>query len=285
MVLKTSENTNSIYRFIEFVSKLSGGGLPHERYKLIVFDEYKALSKEEIEVKRFSDAYLYLLNNINQSFCKEIIEISYYLLTNKHLDEKVINQILETYYLDYNETPHYLASLLHLKVLELIEYKNIEFAFMMSNLVMLKKGRYQLVPITHVFDRYNAFLKDRTIDKLVLIFAAAEAVIKNEQQTVKEQQEIIDIIIKNKDLLKKQYRIKKLYLYGSYSKNVVTTNSDIDFLIVYEKDLSEYERVAMRKETNKFLTDKLESKVDLLDFTHALVNLDISEMENIITII
>ena len=41
----------------------------------------------------------------------------------------------------------------------------------------------------------------------------------------------------------------------------------------------------MRKETNKFLTDKLESKVDLLDFTHALVNLDISEMENIITII
>ena len=210
MVLKTSENIKSIYRFIEFVSKLSGGGLPHERYKLIVFDEYKALSKEEIEVKRFSDAYLYLLNNINQSFCKEIIEISYYLLTNKHLDEKVINQILETYYLDYNETPHYLASLLHLKVLELIEYKNIEFAFMMSNLVMLKKGRYQLVPITHVFDRYNAFLKDRTIDKLVLIFAAAEAVIKNEQQTVKEQQEIIDIIIKNKDLLKKQYRIKKL---------------------------------------------------------------------------
>ena len=38
-------------------------------------------------------------------------------------------------------------------------------------------------------------------------------------------------------------------------------------------------------ELNKYLERELNTKVDIIDFTHALNKLDIGEMENIITII
>ena len=39
------------------------------------------------------------------------------------------------------------------------------------------------------------------------------------------------------------------------------------------------------KYLDKYLEEKLKIKVDLLDFNHALIKLDISEMENTIKII
>ena len=45
------------YRFVEFASRLIGFTLPHERFKRIILDDYKAESIEEKEVKAFANAY------------------------------------------------------------------------------------------------------------------------------------------------------------------------------------------------------------------------------------
>ena len=64
----------SFYRFIEFISKLCGGGLTHEKYKQIALDVTSAESKEEKEVKSLADFYHYILLNIKQPFSIEIIK-------------------------------------------------------------------------------------------------------------------------------------------------------------------------------------------------------------------
>ncbi len=46
--------------------------------------------------------------------------------------------------------------------------------------------------------------------------------------------EILEILKRNKDLLKK-YRVKKIGLFGSFLKNESTNESDIDLLVDFEE--------------------------------------------------
>ena len=138
MIVNNDMEIKLYYRFIEFTSKMLGVDLPHERFKLLVLDNFKAESKTELNVKRFAESYLYLINNTNQSLTTTIIKKAYYLLTDKMLEEEKCKKILEEFYMHFDETSHYLAALIHFKVLDNVEERKIEFAFMLSNLVMLK---------------------------------------------------------------------------------------------------------------------------------------------------
>jgi len=46
--------------------------------------------------------------------------------------------------------------------------------------------------------------------------------------------EIFEILKKNRDLLKK-YRVKKIGLFGSHTRNQATFESDIDFIVDFEE--------------------------------------------------
>jgi len=70
--------------------------------------------------------------------------------------------------------------------------------------------------------------------------------------------EIIDVINKNSDILKK-YGVKKLELFGSYVKGEQKNDSDIDFLVEFEKpDFDSFMDLAF------FLEDLFERKVELI---------------------
>ena len=44
MLLNEKHNIKHFYRTVEFISRLTGSKLPHERFKLIALDEYKAVN-------------------------------------------------------------------------------------------------------------------------------------------------------------------------------------------------------------------------------------------------
>ena len=74
-------------------------------------------------------------------------------------------------------------------------------------------------------------------------------------------------------------------MYGSYAKEKVTPQSDLDLLVIFDKELLPLEKGMVIKNLTDYLENKIKIHLDILDFTHALENLDISEMENLITII
>lgn len=274
------------YRFVEFTSRLVGYGLPHERFKRIILDDFKAESREEKAVKQFANAYLYILNNIHQSVTNELLQESYYLLTHEQLDKEISKQILETYYIHYDENSHYVAMMIHFKILELVRIRSIEFAFMISNLIMLKKGRYPLIPYEYMYEIYKKTIQDKNKDKLMVLFSEIEAISKPyENHSNLSKEEIIVKIRESRQYLIKNYHIKKLYLYGSYAKEKVTTQSDLDLLVIFDKEKLPLEKGMVIKNLTDYLENKIKIHLDILDFTHALENLDISEMENIITLI
>lgn len=260
--------------------------LPHERFKLIALDNFKAESADELKVKCFAEAYLYLINNKNQSLTTTIIKKAYFLLSGVTLEEKVCKEILEVYYQHYDETSHYMAALIHFAVLDSVKERKVEFAFMMSNLIMLKKQRYPFIPYEFMFEAYFKAIEEKNINKLMYIFAEIEVSSKPHSDPKElTQNEIIDKIKACKGVLKGKYNVKNLYLYGSYAKQKTSLTSDLDFLVIFDKTLLNFERTRNNEELISYLSKMLEITVDLLDFTHALDNLDISEMENIITLI
>lgn len=286
MIVNKDVEIKFYYRFIEFTSKLLGVDLPHERLKLIILDNFKAESTTEKKVKDFAEAYLYLINNVNQSLTTTVINKAYYLLTNKMINEDACKNILEQFYKHYDETSHYSAALIHFSVLENVVDRKIEFAFMMSNLVMLKKKRNPFIPYEFVFEKYLEVIDSKDINKLLYIFAEIEANLKPRYfQGNLTQEQIIREIKKNKTILINKFNVNKLYLYGSYAKEKTTFSSDLDLLVIFDKELLNFERCINNSKLIEFFESKLKITIDLIDFSHAIDDLDINEMENIITII
>ena len=57
-------------------------------------------------------------------------------------------------------------------------------------------------------------------------------------KVVLSQEYILDLLLKLLPILKLKYDVEKLYLFGSYAKNMAVKDSDIDVLIKYKRDIS-----------------------------------------------
>ena len=278
MIVNNDNEVKWLYRFIEFTSKMLKLDLPHERIKMIVLDQYKAKSKMELSLKSFSDAYLYLNNNINQLFSKEIISKSYYLLANEILENEKINEILETYYKYYDEEDFYVMALMHLKILELVTTRKFEFAFMITNYIMLKRNKKTLIPYPYMYQSYFNTIKNKQIQKLMLIFKDIEVPNDIVLNTYFSKNDLLNEILK-------RFNIYKMYLYGSFAKEKTLKTSDLDLLVIFNDKIVNFEKKEKKQKLAEYLNQKLNIKIDLIDFTSAIENLDLNEMENIITII
>lgn len=275
----------SFYRFIEFISKLCGGGLTHEKYKQIALDASSAESKEEKEVKSLADSYHYILLNVKQPFSIEIIKKAYYLLTNQIIDDEIANKILECFYININDDPihrvMYIQRIIHKKQLE----RRIEFAFIISNLIMLKCNRYPLIPYGHTFEQYKLNIKIDDEDKWIILLSQMEEKPKEINQTEINKDKIIELIKTKLDFIKTKYQVTFLALYGGVVKGFITSSSDVDFLISFDSSLLDFERGQNRGKLKEYLHELLNAEVDFIDFSHVLRSLDISEMENVLALI
>lgn len=97
------------------------------------------MTKEELFVKRLFNSSNYIFNNINQIFNEETINAIYYLLTNTLIDKKIATEIVKLYYKNIDNSVYYLTAVIHLFIINNIN--NIEFAFIVSEFIMLKKKK------------------------------------------------------------------------------------------------------------------------------------------------
>ena len=67
-------------------------------------------------------------------------------------------------------------------------------------------------------------------------------------------------LIKNKKILKKKYKLKKIGIFGSYIKNMQKKTSDVDILIEYTEPPTLFEVI----ELEDYLVSIIGSDVDLV---------------------
>jgi uncharacterized protein len=71
--------------------------------------------------------------------------------------------------------------------------------------------------------------------------------------------EILLFLRKNKQLLKDQYHCKEIGLFGSFSRNEQTENSDIDILIVFDEGTPDLYKI--ENDLKSFLSDHFNRNV------------------------
>ncbi|MCS7164256.1 MAG: nucleotidyltransferase family protein [Thermodesulfovibrio sp.] len=72
--------------------------------------------------------------------------------------------------------------------------------------------------------------------------------------------EIIDILRKNKQILREKYNVREISLFGSYVRGEQKDTSDIDILVEFEKPVSLLQIASLEN----YLSDLTEIKVDVV---------------------
>lgn len=119
---------------------------------------------------------------------------SYFLLTNELLENEIATKIIEMYYKKIDVAPHSLTALLHLYITNNITKNNIEFAFLISNYVMLKKNRWLLMPYEYCHKDYKEAIKSKDLSSLIRIFYDIELVKKEKKPCLLSRDEVIQNI-------------------------------------------------------------------------------------------
>ena len=286
MFVDHTVDLKNFYRVVEFISKICFKKLSHEEYKKIALNQSDCDSYLHRKVKRVANAYLYVLNNYHRYLTIELLEQIYFLLTNKKLNNEISKNILKIYYKNKDEYSFTLASLIHLYICKSLKYEKYAFAFIITNLVMLKKKRYPLIPYSKVSQHYKKIVKANDIEKLIQLFHVMETPLKKSiTPSSISIDKIYNTINDHKQILTDKYCVEKLFLYGSYAKDLITVASDIDFLIVFNDDVDYKKQHELIDKLNQYLNSIFEISIDIIEFNHALNYLDISEMEKMKKII
>ncbi len=276
-------NFKNIIKIVYYILALCEYKIPKEKIENITYDKIRCLTKEELFVKRLVNSFNYIFNNINQIFNEEIINTLYYLLTNTLIDKKIVKEIVRLYYKNIDNSAYYLSAVIHLFIINHIN--NIEFAFIISEYVMLKNKKALLVPRDFVHNDYKNAISNNDFSLFVKLMFEMEYIYENEKPCKYTKKEIIQKIKNAKDDLVIRLNVQKLYLFGSFAKGTNNENSDIDFLVILDEDLINIERLEQISLLKEYLSELFECTVDVLDFTFALKELGENEMEHIITLI
>ena len=274
-----------IINIIYLIMLFQDNKIVKERVYEIYYDKIKSLSYLESKIKNISNSYNYILNNINQPISEDLLNRSYYLMTCELLERNIVDEILRIYYKNIDVAPHSLAALLHLYITNNITKNNIEFAFLISNYVMLKKNRWFLMTYEYCHKDYKEAIKSNDLSSLIRIFYDIELIKKEKRPYLFTRDEVIKKIKNLKEELHNTYNIDKLYLFGSFAKGNNTEKSDLDFVVIFNETLIKKEKNDMIKMVKQYLSKEYNCDVDLLDFSYALNTFDKSQMEYLITLI
>ncbi len=294
MKVKFGINDKLFYRFIEFTSKLNHIDLTHESFKLICLNQDTPQTKQEIRVKRFANAFRYVVDNSHSDLTLEFLDTVHFLLLGRKMSNKIKKDLLEKYYLIYDDHPQLKASKIHLFMIGQKLKMKSELAFLITNYILIKDEIFPIIVYPNDAKVYKDAIKIRleNPNQFYLFLLQNEHFIRKTHQhkmmSINEQKtkdEVISILKSETNTLKTKYHVKKLYLYGSFAKETDTAISDIDILVVLNDYMINYEKYEIMKKIKKYLSEIMAYRLDVMEFSHALSSLEIHEMTHIITII
>lgn len=248
-------------------------------------DECTCFSNNDLKIKRLINSYVYISMNVSRPINNELIAQIFYLLNNEIVDVNLSEKIIEMYYQNRDQSIYYIASLIHLFIINNIKLRNNEFAFLISSLIFLKHNKRMIVLYDVYREKYEKIIINNNLSKLILFLYQVEK--KFPQKNLKKISfnDIVCVIKKNKKSIISRFNVLKLYLFGSFAKRTNNENSDIDFLVILDENLINIERLEQISLLKEYLSKLFECSVDVLDFTFALKELGENEIEHIITLI
>ena len=237
-----------VVNFIEKVFDYLKYDFRHDVYKSVVYDEIEHITPFEERAKNYMDAYMYLLSNKSNELTSILIKKFIYLIKGyEEQDVKLQNMSSKYFYLDEID-PIDKATRYHLEIYKELdesynEEEKILIPLMIFNFLLVKQG----IPCIQLLCKELAIYKKLRETNDERIYEFLKEIVRNNKTQDKSYyrnlkeislDEIKEKIREDKDILISLYKVKSIYIFGSFSKRNERIDSDIDLAIKFSNDLT-----------------------------------------------
>lgn len=258
----------NVLLFAKNLCKMINSDIDYDQCKNIMLGYKTVITNNEKKAKNIYDSLNYLLNQKENNIDDSIIKKWYFLLYEQQIDNILTIKIINTIYNLNNET--ILENIENtIKEIKLLSNDNIiclqwfYYLLYKNGYTTLLLNKNEVFFLQNELNSENKILKE-TILKLIL----TQQVINESNNRKITKQEIINEILINKNIFKDFLKISHISLFGSFSKDEDTLESDIDLLISFE-DVSSYSQKKNKVSLLKDILEKtLKRQIDVLEISN-----------------
>ena len=258
----------NVLLFAKNLCKMINLDIDYDECKNIMLGYKTSITNNEKKAKNIYDSLNYLLAQKENNLDYSIIKKWYFILYEKQINTILTIKIINTIYNLNNET---IIENIENTIKEIKEFSNDNVICLQWVYYLLYKNGYTtlLLNKNDVFSLQNELNKDNKISKETILKLILTQQVINEPNNRKiTKQEIIKEILINKNIFKDYLKISHISLFGSFSKDEDTLESDIDLLVSFE-DVSSYSQKKSRVTLLKDILEKsLGRQIDVLEISN-----------------
>lgn len=250
------------------------------------------LFDEVMDYETYKKCFINHLENDNKYYCylKGLQNCYYYiLLVNEELDNNLVLSVLynlltnENKNFDFNECfveNDLMSSIINvLKRIDL-EDNNLKYvySFVALNYVIYKFKKKLYRFSNSFFKKFYNKITTATYDSMLIEYINIElekgiTPDENYFDNLVEvtPNEIIKTLINNKEMIKETFKIKELYLYGSFSKDSYRIDSDIDVAVIFNEDMSYSEKYDLTYKFKQYILFTFKRYGDVMEYNETIL--------------
>ena len=249
-----------VVSFIKNYAKFNNTAFEYEHLKAVLYNEKKFINDEELHLKMLYDSFCYLLNNY-RNINDEILNNFFNLLKEYNLDLQIINNILTTINLSnfsfcllniYKITKRNTFVFLCLFELSLL-LCNIPIIVLNMN----KIAKFLVILDNNCIEQIEEFIIELIKDSKYQDKDYDKNLIPLDFNT------LLSYLINNKNLLINEYKMKSLYIFGSYYLKTNRFDSDIDLYVIFSLDVPFIKKEKLVKEVKDVLFNHFRRFIDI----------------------
>lgn len=275
-----------IVNFFEKIFNYLGYDFKHDTYKAIVYCEEEYITKTETKFKMAYDSFMYLVFNRKNQLSTYILNTYFQILMGNKMDEALCLKLCNKYYFLYDETPIDKALLFSIHVynelFQLEKEDRLITSLIMFNYCLITSDIPCVQFLAGDIPKYIEMIEEYKVHKDITKMYMFIIELFNKQAFQEKQyyknnknvdvKEVYSELYLNKEKIKKEYGIKNIYLYGSFSKNKNRMDSDFDFIIAFDLDLLVEEKEKLKLNFNNYIYSKFNRYSDIHELSNYLTN-------------
>ena len=265
------------------IAKCMDSSVQKVKAKNIILNKEYPTNKSEYLIRSINDCRLFLQDNILYLIDRNLFIKSYFLLTGKKISNKKAERLVYVYY-QYKDEEDFIVELIY-ELNSVIKYKKVEYALLLLNYFFVRKKGYEIRIPQSKFKELKMMFKDKErISKNIEFIKSVSKKIDRRNKRL-SLNKIIKFFNMNKEKIINTYSIKNIFLFGSYAERTNNFYSDLDLLIIFNKEVMSMDAIDLRNKFICFLENKLDIDVDVLLFEDSIKVIDPMSLNKTIKII
>lgn len=249
-----------VVSFIKNYAKFNNTAFEYEHLKAVLYNEKKFINDEELHLKMLYDSFCYLLNNYN-NINDEILNNFFNLLKEYNLDLQIINNILTT--INLNNFSFCLLNIYKITKRNTFVFLCLfELSLLLCNIPIIVLNMNKIAKFLVILDNNCIEQIEEFITELIKDSKYQDKDYYTNLMPL-DFNTLLSYLINNKNLLINKYKMKSLYIFGSYYLKTNRFDSDIDLYVIFSLDVPFIEKEKIVKEVKDVLFNHFRRFIDI----------------------